>query len=132
MSFEQIVKEDVAQSDRRPGVWSYWIAAALTLKVGFLAIVFGLVGSAFAEVFASFGADLPPITQFVVVDHRGLMRVLLLLGFLAQLGLLIFLLAAKTLATCRFVWIAWGCNTAVYLVVIYALYVPIIKLGAVV
>jgi hypothetical protein len=126
------VMEQTPQSAHRPGVWSTVFAVFLTLWVGFFAVIFGFVAPAFHEILTSFGADVHPLTWFVILDHWGLTWSLLLFGFLVQLGALVFLLATKTYAARRFVWIASGCNIAANLVVIYAPYIPLPKLDAVV
>ncbi|HSC81916.1 MAG TPA: hypothetical protein VLC08_16270 [Chitinolyticbacter sp.] len=110
------------------GVLSIFVVLCLTGWIGFFAIGFGFVVPAFAELFSSFGSGLPPLTEFVLETPTPLWR-LLLLGFLVQLGLFVFLLAAKTFTARRFAFISSGINIALHLLLIVALYLPVFNLG---
>jgi type II secretory pathway component PulF len=115
----------------RPGVVSYILVASMTVWIGCFAIGFGVVVPQFASLFAGFGADLPRLTQFVL-SARIPIWALLLLACLMQLGLLIYLVSARTFAARRLTLITSGLNIAGQLVLVVAMYAPIFKLGAVV
>lgn len=125
------MKRATSEQARRPGMVGNVFAIVSTVWTGCFAIGFGAALPRFAELFAAFGTDLPRLTQ-VVLNARILVSTLLILGFLLQLGLFIRLLSTKTFAARRLTLTTAAVNIVAQLVLIAAIYGPIIKMGTVI
>lgn len=113
----------------RPGVLSYLLVLCLTVWIGAFAIEFGLVVPQFSRLFAGFGAEIPALTEFVLKMTIPIWG-LLLLGFVAQFGLFVHLLTARTLLARQRARMSSILNIAAQIVLTAAMYVPIFRLGA--
>lgn len=113
------------------GFWTCTLATILTIWAGAFVGIFSSALPEFADFLYAFGADVPRMTKAVLAHERSI-RLLLSVLALAQLCSSIYFFLARTVVARRALYVSSAANIFAQLVLLAAVYVPVMRLGSVI